>query len=166
MNLGRNQSWSEKLYNYINKLEFIPTCLNCGNGVKYVSLKDGYRKYCSEKCSNIHTQSKIKITNLKKYGFENPFQSEIIKEKIKKTNLEKYGFEFSHQNKKVSEKATNTMIEKYGEIWFKHIPSYNANSIIYLDMLSEKLNLPIQHALNGGEKKFIKYWVTQLLPKF
>ena len=29
----------------------------------------------------------------KKYGVENPFQSEEIKEKIKKTNLEKYGVE-------------------------------------------------------------------------
>ena len=51
------------------------------------------------------------------------------------------------------------MIERYGELWLKHTPTYNANSIIYLDLLSEKLGIKIQHALNGGEKKFIKYWV-------
>ena len=33
------------------------------------------------------------------------------------------------------------------------------DSIIYLDLLSENLGIPIRHALNGGEKKFVKYWV-------
>ena len=58
------------------------------------------------------------------------------------------------------------MIEKYGEIWINYAPKYNVNSIIYLDMISEKLNLPIQHALNGGEKKFIKYWVDGYIEKY
>jgi hypothetical protein len=111
-------------------------------------------------------KEKIKKTCLEKYGYENPLESELIKEKIKKSNLEKYGFEFSHQNKKVSEKTTNTMIERYGEIWLKHCPTYNANSIIYLDMISEKLNIPIQHALNGGEKKFIRYWIDGYIEKY
>jgi hypothetical protein len=69
-------------------------------------------------------------------------------------------------NKKYSEKAKNTMIERYGELWLKHAPKYNANSIIYLDIISEKLGLPIQHALNGGEKKFIRYWVDGYIEKY
>jgi hypothetical protein len=83
-----------------------------------------------------------------------------------KTLMERYGVENPTQHKEFVLKAQNTMIEKYGEIWLKHIPSYNANSIIYLDMISEKLNLPIQHALNGGEKKFIKYWVDGYIQKY
>ena len=51
-------------------------------------------------------------------------------------------------------------------MWLSHVPSYNANSIIYLDILSEKLNLPIQHALNGGEKKFVKYWADGYIEKY
>jgi len=86
-------------------------------------------------------------------------QRKDIREKVKQTMLERYGFEFLHQNKKIKEKAQNTMIEKYGELWLKHTPTYNANSIIYLDLLSENLGIPIRHALNGGEKKFVKYWV-------
>jgi hypothetical protein len=164
--LKNNISWSEKLYNYINKLEITPTCLNCGNEVNYISLKDGYRKYCSEKCSNIHTYSKVQNTMLKRYGVKNPFQSEIIKEKIKKSNLKKYGVEYLHQNKEIAKKAQDTMIERYGELWLKHIPSYNANSIIYLDILSEKIKLPIRHALNGGEKKFVRYWVDGYIEEY
>ncbi len=59
-----------------------------------------------------------------------------------------------------------TKIKKYGEIWKNHIPSYNPNSIIYLDMISEKLGLPIQHALNGGEKKFVRYWVDGYIEQY
>ena len=53
-------------------------------------------------------------TNLKKYGVENPFQSEKIKEKIKETNLEKYGVENPQQLKEIKEKTMLTNLEKYG----------------------------------------------------
>ena len=79
--------------------------------------------------------------------------------KMKKYYLENYGVEYYTQTNEFKTAMMNTMIEKYGEIWINYAPKYNINSIIYLDMLSKKLNLPIQHALNGGEKKFIKYWV-------
>jgi len=65
-----------------------------------------------------------------------------------------------------TERAINKIIEKYGEIWLKKVPSYNPNSIIYLDMISEKLNMSIQHALNGGEKKFKRYWVDGYIPEY
>jgi hypothetical protein len=38
--------------------------------------------------------------------------------------------------------------------------------LLFLDILSEKLGLPIQHALNGGEKKFIKYWIDGYIEKY
>ena len=31
---------------------------------------------------------------------------------------------------------------------------------------TEKLGLPIQHALNGGEKKFIRYWVDGYIEEY
>jgi hypothetical protein len=57
---------------------------------------------------------KTKKTNLEKYGVENVFQSEDIKEKIKQTNLEKYGVEHPLQNKDILEKSKETNIERYG----------------------------------------------------
>ena len=66
---------------------------------------------------NTHPKRSVerrKQTNLAKYGHENAFGSEQIKEKIKRVNLEKYGFENPMQNKEVKEKLKNTFIEKYG----------------------------------------------------
>jgi len=64
------------------------------------------------------------------------------------------------------EQRINTAIEHYGEIWFKCVPSHNPNSIIYLDLISEKVGLKIQHALNGGEKKFHRYWVDGYIEEY
>jgi hypothetical protein len=60
--------------------------------------------------------SKIKSTqtNLKKYGVENPFQSEEIKQKIKATNLEKYGVENPSQSPEIHQKKIETSLKNYG----------------------------------------------------
>ncbi len=47
----------------------------------------------------IGTRGKAKATNLKKYGVENPFSSDIIKERIKETNLKKYGVDNPFKSK-------------------------------------------------------------------
>ena len=59
-------------------------------------------------------KERIKNTNLKKYGCENPRQNDLIKDKIKRTNLEKYGCEYSLQSEKIKEKRKQTNLEKYG----------------------------------------------------
>jgi len=111
-------------------------------------------------------KEKSKQTNLKKRGVSSHTKTEEHKIKMKKYYLKKYGVEYYSQTDEFKTRMINTMIEKYGEIWINYVPKYNINSIIYLDMLSEKLNLPIQHALNGGEKKFIKYWVDGYIKKY
>jgi hypothetical protein len=124
-------------------------------------------KYGCENTSQLKdVKDKRKKTMIKRYGVGTPFQNKEIREKAKKTNLKRYGFEYPSQNKLVSEKIVNTMIERYGELWLKHTPRYNSNSIIYLDIISEILSIPIQHALNGGEKKFIRYWVDGYIEKY
>lgn len=151
------------------------TCLK-KYGVEYAqSLKqfvDKRKQTNMEKYGVEHSQSlkqfvdKRKQTNIEKYGTESPQNLKIFREKKKQTCLEKYGFEYPIQNKKISIKGQNTMIERYGEIYTKYTPKYNVNSIIYLDMISEKLNLSIQHALNGGEKKIVKYFVDGYIEEY
>jgi len=158
--------------------------------IKNKNIKTNRERYgvnCVFKSDKI--KEKIKKTNLKKYGFECSLQNEKIKEKSKQTNLKKYGFdsctktneyknrmklyflkkygvEYPSQIKEIKEKTYNTIINKYGEIWVNHVPKYNPNSILYLDEISKYLNLPIQHALNGGEKKFIRYWTDGYIEKY
>ena len=51
---------------------------------------------------------------MEKYGVENSFQSQEIKDKIKATNLEKYGVEHPSQLLEFKEKAKASCLEKYG----------------------------------------------------
>jgi hypothetical protein len=111
-------------------------------------------------------KDKIVQTNLERYGVKYGVQSDNIKDKIKQTNLEKYGFENPSQNINIIEKIIKTKIEKYGEVFIHFVPSYNQKSIIYLDQISEKLNIPIQHALNSGEKKFVRYHIDGYIEQY
>ncbi len=111
-------------------------------------------------------KEKSKQTNLKKYGVEYYSQTDECKKRVINTTIKKYGVKYHTQTDENKKRMINTMIKRYGEIWLNYAPKYNINSIIYLDMISEKLNLPIQHALNGGEKKFIRYWVDGYIEKF
>jgi len=135
-------------------------------------IKEKTRLTCLERFGVEYTfqskeiREKSKQTCLEHFGVEYPGQSEICKEKSKKTCLEKYGFEYASQNKEIMNKIIQTQIERYGEIWMNNVPSYNPNSIIYLDMISEMLNIPIQHALNGGEKKIVRYWIDGFIEQY
>ena len=109
---------------------------------------------------------KSKQTHLKKRGVTSHTKTNEYKIKMKKYYLKKYGVEYYSQTDEFKKRMMNTMIERYGEIWINFAPKYNINSIIYLDLLSKKSGLRIQHALNGGEKKFIKYWVDGYIEKY
>lgn len=52
---------------------------------------------------------KLKKNNLEKWGVDNVFQLESIKEKIKKTNLEKWGVENPSQNENINKKIKNSI---------------------------------------------------------
>ncbi len=129
--------------------------------------KTNIEKYgCENPMQNKEVNDKAKKTNIEKYGCEHAMQNEEIKNRTKETNLKRYGVEYVMQDATFIENARTIMIKKYGEIWVNQIPHYNPNSIIYLDLISEKLNIVIQHALNGGEKKFIKYFIDGYIEKY
>ena len=55
----------------------------------------------------------MKATNLDRFGYEYPSQSEEVREKVKITCLEKYGCEHPHQNAEISEKASKNAYKSY-----------------------------------------------------
>lgn len=116
----------EDLYLFYNGLCEQPKC-KCGAKTKFVSFIHGYRKYCSKKCASLYTrdvakkntnyserQTKYKKTMLDRYGVENGFQSNEIKQKIIDTNLSKYGVENFTQTEKYNNKLKKTCLIKYG----------------------------------------------------
>jgi len=49
-----------------------------------------------------------------KYGVDNVFELDFVKNKIKKTNLERYGFEYPILNDDIRRKIKKTNLERYG----------------------------------------------------
>lgn len=60
------------------------------------------------------TNNKRIATNIKRYGSENVFGSEIIKERIVEANMQKYGVPYSQQSPEVRAKTVETCRAVYG----------------------------------------------------
>jgi len=112
---------------YIHKSNMLsyPKCTSCGSDNMYIykELTNGDRvvtsikKYCSNSCSSKNTSvdrlQKAKVTNLLKYGVDNPMKSELIKEKVKQSNIEKYGVDNPMKNPNISNKSSTRKRELF-----------------------------------------------------
>lgn len=130
---GKGLKLSEYLYLYKHSDERL--CKN-NNFKKFKTMYDGYgfcgpKSKCqcsaeeqSSKLKNIHSNrsdedkknilSKMKSTNLERYGVDNAGKHDKFKNKMKQTNLEKYGSEYYSQTDEYNDKIRNTSLEKYG----------------------------------------------------
>lgn len=74
------------------------------------------RLYYAMECNNRScVLERTKNTNLKKYGVENPFQSEEIKDKIKEKLLTIYNVDHPSKSNEIKQKIKNSHIERYGK---------------------------------------------------
>ena len=101
-----------------------PKCKVCGNVVsKFVTKTNtganqcmtqygGLKAYCSSKCSHIGSKAVRTKTNLEKYGVDNPWKDECVKDKIKNGFIEKYGVDNPWKAECVKDKIKNGFIEK------------------------------------------------------
>ena len=116
--------FSQKLYHYFNEDRDLNLgiCPVCGNRCKFKNFIFGYYFTCSLKCAHNSPEikEKIKQTNLKRYGVENPFQSEEKKNKIKETLIKKYGCDHPMHCKKIVNKLQQTNLKKYGNVCSLH----------------------------------------------
>lgn len=100
-------------YKYIHKKTFVDNdcCSDCLQKKAKDSVNEKYGGY-----TEMHDLSndRRKATNVAKYGHDNPFASDTIKEKIKNTNIAKYGVAYTQQSDIVRAKTRNTCLNKYG----------------------------------------------------
>ena len=108
-------NFKEKFYLYENGLISKPKC-NCGNSLKFIDMKSGFRNFCSKVCmfNSEEIKNRKKQTCIDKYGVDNPSKSKEIKEKVKKTNLEKFGVEYPLQSDIILDKFKSDFKEKWG----------------------------------------------------
>lgn len=74
---------------------------------------DNYKMIPKDTCRKC-TYQKQKEIYLQKYGVENQFQRDDVKEKIKQTFKEKYGVEYISQSKDIQHKIKQNNLLKYG----------------------------------------------------
>ena len=91
-------------------------CSECGGDTRYVNISNGYRKYCSNKCSNNSksVKSKKRNTLISNYGVDVPLKSDVIRNKVIKTNIDKYGTEWGLQSDIIKNKCKVSNKLKYG----------------------------------------------------
>ena len=74
--------------------------------------------------SNIKAKYNSKITNLKKYGVDNPFKLKEVQDQIKQTNLNKYGVNNIAKLRQTTIKKKETCLERYGVDHFSKTSNY------------------------------------------
>lgn len=89
--------------------EFIRKCIVCGKSFKIKDARST-RMWCSYECG----EALRKKSNVKKFGTENPAQSDIVKKKQAETNLKLYGATTPFKSEVCLKKRKDTMISKYG----------------------------------------------------
>jgi hypothetical protein len=125
--------WSKEIIDLI--------CDSCG-----IEKSIQYKLYTSYGYSNgeyFCRKCKMKKNNLEKWGVENPFQLESVKERTKKTNLEKFGVEFISQSTNIKEKIKKSISElDKSEINKKRIltnqSKYGVDNVSQINEIKEK----------------------------
>ena len=113
MNSHKNILYKE-YFDKWRKEENEDKCKHCGAESIFNTIKLGYKKYCSFKCSRILSRESVKQTCISKYGVSNVFQLEITKEKSKKTCLKNFGVTHQMLSDVVKNKIKNTNLNRYG----------------------------------------------------
>ena len=107
----------QKVWHWVNEKPDYFIC-KCGNRTTFnKNWLDGYRIYCSAKCSQSEssTKEKRRQTSLQKYGVDNVAKNDDVKKKQEITNLKKWGNKSSSQNELVKEKYKQTIQNKWGK---------------------------------------------------
>jgi len=128
--------FKKKIFHYINNLIEIPKCLTCNKDVKFLNIRLGYQKYCSNKCVKnskeyynkwLHSFQKNdsgkngiikrRCTCIDKYGSLENYNI-ILKNKRKILLQKDFGVDNVFQLDYVKNKSKKTKIDKYGdEYW-------------------------------------------------
>lgn len=109
---------SKEYYDKYMKKEGEGICPVCGNETKFITLKLGYYKHCSTKCSNNDEETKKarEETCLEKFGVRNITMCDYGKERQRKA-LEKNGG-FTLQRPELLEKVHKITEDKYGSAYY------------------------------------------------
>jgi len=115
----KNQAASKCAKSSIVRQKYKETCLlrfGVDNVMKNTLIQNKLKETLHNKPKSywVDRNTKSVITYNLRYGVDNPFQDDDVKEKIKKSNIKKYGVPYASQSKANREKVRMTSLERYG----------------------------------------------------
>jgi hypothetical protein len=95
-------------------------------GVTNVSKAPEVQKLlrANNRSQDLLAQTKRKVTNLARYGHENPFASTEVKDRIKDTLMQKYGVENPQQAAEIRARTEATSLERFGAKNYVETPEF------------------------------------------
>jgi hypothetical protein len=105
-----------KVWHWVNQIPNYITCY-CSNRVSSkMNWRDGYKEFCSNKCSanSESTKNKLKETLSKKYGVDHYSKTNEYVEKVKNTCLQKWGVDNFSKTDEYLKKSKETYLSKWG----------------------------------------------------
>jgi hypothetical protein len=117
-----------------SKFKIDVKCDNCEDIKKvgycdYMKVFTKKNKYYCSKCKGVSIREGVN----KKYGVDNVFQLDYVKEKSKKTFKELYGFDHHLQNKYILEKQKETNNLRYGVDFITQLNINNKSNETFID---------------------------------
>ena len=104
-----------KILNYRKQVKFYCSVCNNESIICFRALQFPFIcKSCKLKLKSKTANEKRKKTTFEKYGVENVFQDNSVKNKIKTTCIERYGVEYISQSDEFKDQVKNTNIKNYG----------------------------------------------------
>ena len=159
-----------KQYEYTNNKNITVLCI-CKNEWK-CSLNDLNR---GRKCMACKTERTYETNNIK-YGCDNVFQNEKIKELSKQTLQQNHGVDYPQQSAKIREKTTETSLQRYGfkrafclpEVYEKiqntHFEKYGVKFPLQSKIIQEKIDETFL-SLCGKKRPFGTEYHEQIILK-
>jgi hypothetical protein len=108
--------FSFKVWHWVNQIPNYITCY-CGNRVSSkMNWHDGYKEFCSNKCSanSESTKNKLKETLSERYGVDHYSKTNEYVEKVKNTCLQKWGVDNFSKTDEYLKKSKRTYLSKWG----------------------------------------------------
>ena len=143
----------EKIYLLFHERKY---CVICGKPNPFRNWSHGYPDTCCRDCKRefdrktlrekavpkVQTpevQARRKQTCIDKYGVDNPFKAEKVKQKIYKTNTEKYGVAHPAQNRDILAKMEQTNKARHGGLWNAQTKEHRENMALNLEKLLSRV---------------------------
>jgi hypothetical protein len=120
--------YRQRIWHWVNHVSGYVYCIECGiNRVSFnMSWSDGYKKFCSNKCSsnNRDLKNKKKNTLLERYGVDHYSKTKEYVDKVKSTSISRYGVDNFAKTDEFVQKSKKTFMDRYGVDSYTKTPEY------------------------------------------